>query len=324
MNADGGVALLQEFPDAHDRAAGANAGDEGLRLLCDGNHLRPDFRAGGFFVGLDIREVGELAGEEDVLARGGQLFAHADAAEESALRGGNGYNFGAVAANELRALLAHPVGHEDLDRVAQDAAERRKGNAGVAAGGLGDGEAGLDLPFLIGLLQDAQGHAVLDAAGEIHVFGFGVKNAFAALIAEVDADEGGVADETSQRLELRCGTIDEYGHTNSLSHVWGNSASALGTVKRTAAGVESFEGDGGGVQDQPPSTVNSCAVHMRLASEARNRARLATSAGSMRAWRHCPAITSRSICGFSHSCFWRSVQTAPGRMVFTRMPAWPK
>src|SRR5208337_176732 len=30
-------------------------------------------------------------------------------------------------------------------------------------------------------------------------------------------------------------------------------------------------------QDQPASTVNSCAVHMRLASEARKRARFATS-----------------------------------------------
>src|SRR5208282_2958587 len=121
--------------------------------------------------------------------------------------------------------------HENLDRVAEDAAERRKGNAGVAAGGLGDGEPGFDLPIFIGLLQDAQGHTVLDAAGEIHVFGLGVKNAFAALIAEVDADEGGIADESSEGLELRCGTIDEYGHTNCLSHVCGNSASALGTFK---------------------------------------------------------------------------------------------
>jgi len=62
------------------------------------------------------------------------------------LRGDDGHDFGAVAANQLHALLAHPIGHENLDGVAQDAAERRKGNAGVAAGGLGDGEAGSIFP----------------------------------------------------------------------------------------------------------------------------------------------------------------------------------
>src|SRR5208337_768596 len=242
MNADGGVALLQEFTDAHDRAARANARDKGLRPLGHGNHLRPDFRAGGFFVGLDIRGVGELPGEEYVLAGSGQLFAHTDAAEESSLRGSNGNHFGAVAANELHAFLAHPIGHENLNWVAQNAAERREGYAGVAAGGLGDGEAGFDLPFLISLLQNAQGHAVLDAAGKIHVFGLGVENAFAALVAEVDADEGGVANQASQGLELRCGTIDEYGHTNSLSHVCADSASALGTVKRTGSWDGKFAG----------------------------------------------------------------------------------
>ena len=116
-----------------------------------------------------------------------------------------------------------------LTGMTQYAAERGKRNTRVAAGGFGNREPGLDLPFFISFLQDAQGHAVLDAAGQVHVLGFGVKNAFAALEAEVDADEGGVADEASQGFELRCGTIYQYGHNNSLSHVWGNSASALDT-----------------------------------------------------------------------------------------------
>src|SRR5208283_3243572 len=231
MNADGGVALSQEFPDAHDRAARADSCDKGLRPLGNRNHLRPDFRAGGFFVRFDIGGVGELAREKNILACSGQLFAHADAAKESALLGTDGNHFSAVTANQLHALLAHPIGHENLNGVAQNAAEGGKRNTRVAAGSLGDSEAGLDLSLFIGLLQDAQGHAVLDAAGEVHVLGFGVENAFAALKVEVDADKGGITDEARQGFELRCGAIDEYGHNNSLSHVWRNSASASDTGK---------------------------------------------------------------------------------------------
>jgi len=64
-------------------------------------------------------------------------------------------------------------------------------------------------------------HAVLDAAGEIHVFGFGVKNAFAALIAEVVRGRRGITDETSQGLNFDVGLSMSMVYRQLFSHVCG-------------------------------------------------------------------------------------------------------
>src|SRR5260370_176153 len=69
--------------------------------------------------------------------------------------------------------------------------------------------------------------------------------------------------------------------------------------------------------------MNSCAVHFSAASEARNSAMFATSSGSTRAFKHCPAITSFSTSGVYHNLICRSVHTAPGEIVFTRIPKGP-
>ena len=139
---------------------------------------------------------------------GGEVFAHLDGTEEAAIILADGDDFGAVALDQLDAFLAHPIGHENLDGVTKHAAESGKGDTSIATGGLGDSVAGLDLAFCIGLLEDAESHAVFDTTGEAKVFGFGVEKTVAAVVTELDTEERGVADEAAEGFEFRCGGIE--------------------------------------------------------------------------------------------------------------------
>src|SRR5580704_8370189 len=194
MNLDSGIALAQEFAYAHDRASGAHSSNEGVGTAANGRHLRPNFRGGTFFVSLDIGRIGKLTRQENVFARGGELFAHTNAAEEATLFTADRNNFRAIAANQVDAFLAHPIGHEDFDRVAEHAAESGKRDAGIAAGGFGNGVAGRNFLFGVSLLEDAEGHTILDAAGKAEIFSLGVQDALPTFIAKMNGKKRGVAD----------------------------------------------------------------------------------------------------------------------------------
>src|SRR5580692_8300664 len=221
MNLDSGIALAQEFAYAHDRASGANSSNEGVGTAANGRHLRPDFRGGTFFVSLHIGRIRKLARQENVFAGGGEFCAHTNAAKEAAFFTADGNDFRAIAANQVNAFLAHPIGHEDFHRVAQHAAERGKGDAGIAAGGFGDGVAGRNSLFGIGFLQDAERHTILDAAGKAEIFGLGVEDALATFIAKMNGEERGVADQAPQRVELGYGRLDGSAHDGNLSRFAG-------------------------------------------------------------------------------------------------------
>ena len=111
---------------------------------------------------LDVGVVRELAGEKDVWAVGGEFLRKADGAEKAALIARDGNDGGAVAAQKLGSLGAHPVGHEDRDGVAEGTTERGAGDAGVAAGGFGDGVSGLEGAGRVAIPQNFQDHAVLN------------------------------------------------------------------------------------------------------------------------------------------------------------------
>ena len=61
----------------------------------------------------------------------------------------------------------------------------------------------------VGLAQDVEGHSILDAAGHVHVLGFGVDHALPTAVAEVDRQQRRVADhvlevaEAVERLPLQ-------------------------------------------------------------------------------------------------------------------------
>src|ERR1700690_4459501 len=100
-----------------------------------------------------VGRIGKLARQENIVARGGELFAPANAAQKSPFGLRDRNNFGAVAANQVDALLAHPIRHEYLHRMAEHAAQSCEGNACIAAGGFRYVVAGSDRAILIGLLE---------------------------------------------------------------------------------------------------------------------------------------------------------------------------
>src|ERR1041385_2233420 len=104
-------------------------------------------------------------------------------------------------ADQVHALAAHPVGHEDGDGVAERTPHAGERDAGVPARGLGDRVPGLDPALGIGATEDVQRHPVLDAAGEVEVLGLGVDQAPLALVGELDLEHGGVADQARERAQ---------------------------------------------------------------------------------------------------------------------------
>jgi hypothetical protein len=94
----------------------------------------------------NIGVVRELVRKEQARIALPQRVGLRDAAEEAALRPAHRHDLGAEAGDERHALGAHPVGHEDGDRMSQAAAQCRERDTGVAAGGLGDAVAGADAP----------------------------------------------------------------------------------------------------------------------------------------------------------------------------------
>ena len=181
------------------------------------SELRGDLGAGGFVVRLHVGGVVELLRAEHAPRLARELVGHADGAEESAELGGHGNHRGAETLDDQHALARHPVRHVDAHRVAERAADRGEGDAGVAARGLGDHVARRDLAARVRALQDVQRHAVLDAAGEVVRLVFGVDAVLVAAVAAVDFEQRRAADEACERDEFgggnrrwTCGRILPY------------------------------------------------------------------------------------------------------------------
>src|SRR5688572_27149498 len=171
MESDRWIALPEKIPGAHDGAASADTGHEGIRFDGFEEELPPDFRPRRRFVGLDVCLIRELCRQKDVLLFFGEFFSHPNTAEKTALVSTNVNNFGAEAFDQYNTFRAHPVRHEDHYLVTQRAANRGERDAGVAAGRFRNRVARLNAAFLISPLENVKGHPVLDAAGHIHVLG---------------------------------------------------------------------------------------------------------------------------------------------------------
>src|SRR5438105_4158093 len=108
----------------------------------------------------DVCFVRELRRQKDVGFSLGQLFSHMNAAEKSSLVASDGNNLRAQTFDQRDAFLTHPIGHEDYDLMTQRTTDRRERDAGVAAGRLGYGIAGLNAVFLITLFENVKCHPV--------------------------------------------------------------------------------------------------------------------------------------------------------------------
>ena len=97
--------------------------------------------------------VRELVRQEHARVGRALRVGPSDAAEKPALVATDRHDVGAQAGNEGHPLGAHPVGHEDRYRMAKRAPDRRKRNAGVAAGGFDNAIAGPDAAAGVGVFQ---------------------------------------------------------------------------------------------------------------------------------------------------------------------------
>jgi len=105
---DGGVALLRNFPTPMTWPPVPHAGDKGLRAGLATETICDQISGCRWFLrGIRHSRVGELPGAKRLCGTLPASSQQADAAEESPLRGDDGHDFGAVAANQYaRALLA--------------------------------------------------------------------------------------------------------------------------------------------------------------------------------------------------------------------------
>ena len=102
----------------------------------------------------------ELAGEEPAVGLGQfhGLAVHA----EALLGARRQHHLGAQHAHQLAALDREAVGHGDDQRIALLGADHGEADAGVAAGRLDHGLAGLQRAAALGLLDDVERQPVLD------------------------------------------------------------------------------------------------------------------------------------------------------------------
>src|SRR3569832_2027712 len=153
---DGGVLFLEVARAAHDGAGRTHAGDEvGDRTL----RVTPDLGAGGTVVGGGIVGGGELV--EDLAD---PLLLHRDRQVARAFHAGllaHQLQFGTERTHGLLAFDRGILGHEQDELVAAHGRRHRQCDAGVTAGRLDQGVAGLDLAPRLRGIDHRQRRAVL-------------------------------------------------------------------------------------------------------------------------------------------------------------------
>ena len=102
-------------------------------------------------------------------------------------------DFRSEEAHQPAALDAEGLGHGDDERVALLCAHHGEADAGVAAGGLDHGLAGLELAGALGIFDHTKGEAVFDGAERVEGLDLDVE-IDVGRGELVDANDGGVAD----------------------------------------------------------------------------------------------------------------------------------
>ena len=185
-----GVLLLEEAPGAHQRAAGAEPGDE----VGDLGNVTPDLGSGALVVGARVGVVAVLIDEAPFGVLVGELLGAAHGAVR-ALVAGRQDDLGAHDLEHLAALDRHALRQQDLDRVSLEAGDRRQRDAGVARRRLEDRLAGQQPAVLLGGLDHRLGDPVLDRAERVLHLELG-EDAHVRVGREVgDVDDRRVADQ---------------------------------------------------------------------------------------------------------------------------------
>ena len=199
---DVGPFLGQDLAHTGQGAAGADTGDEGVELT----GLLQEFARSRLPVDPGVGRVGELGCQDRVGGRLLDLLGPLDRTGDAALRGE--HELGAESAHDRTALLGHSLRHRDDDLVAQSRADHGQADARVAAGGLDDRAARLEIARLLGCAHDRQGDAVLDGPGGLEGLDLGQDRDGAGDDA-IDAHQRGAADGL--------GDVGQIGHDASSS-----------------------------------------------------------------------------------------------------------
>jgi len=186
----------QHARHARQRAAGAVAGDEPVEPLA--LEVGQDLARRRRLVDLGIGRRLELVRQEPAVGLGelDRLLVHAEA-----LGGARGqHDLGTQHAHQLAALDREAVGHGHHQRIALLGAHHGEPDAGVAAGRLDHGLAGLQRAGALGRLDDVDREPVLDRRRRIERLGLDVE--LHALRSEiVDANARRVADRVEHAVE---------------------------------------------------------------------------------------------------------------------------
>src|SRR5258708_3192742 len=187
-NFDVGIFLLQVFPDAADRPAGAHAAHEGRDFAFA---VFPDFRAGGAVVRLGIHGVLVLIRIIRIGNFASELFRDGIVAPR-VLRldgGGADNDFGAQGLEKIDFFLGLFVrGGEDA-LVAAHGGNQGKSHAGIAGGAFDNRAARFEEAFLFGVVNHGDADAVLHRAAGIGELRFDVHLRLEALIDAVHAHQ---------------------------------------------------------------------------------------------------------------------------------------
>ncbi|MOA00732.1 hypothetical protein D3C78_1201050 [compost metagenome] len=158
---------LEHARHARDVAAGAHAGDQHIEAV---GEVGQDFLGRGAFVHFHVGGVLELLGNPGAGRLRGQFLGAGDRALH-ALFLGREVKARAIGQHQAPALDGHAVGHDQHQLVALDGGDQGQAHAGVAAGRLDDGAAGLQAAGLFRVLDHGQRDAVLDGAARVAAFG---------------------------------------------------------------------------------------------------------------------------------------------------------
>jgi len=166
-NADVLLVLAKELADALERASAADARHETRDVA---RHLVPQLTGRLLVMGTRVVRVLELLRHEDARVLVGHFAGVADGALDALVVRGQ-HQVGPERLDEFLALLAHPLGHDDANLVAFEAADEGHADARVPGGGLEEDGVGVEFSVAFGAFDHRQGHAVLDAAARIQELG---------------------------------------------------------------------------------------------------------------------------------------------------------
>jgi hypothetical protein len=157
-----------------------------------------------------VVRVGELPWKEGAFVLCRQHFGTLDAADEPPLLASHKVDLGPETSDEIDAFGAHPIGHEDCDRMSQRPSDSGERNAGVAARCLDDEVARRKQTPLMAAAYDVQGHAVFDAAGHVEIFGLAIEDALLSVEAKLHNQHGRIAYQARETIQAAFDIGDEH------------------------------------------------------------------------------------------------------------------